>query len=762
MKHPNRVYLDTETCGLHGIPVLLQYAFNDGPVVLHEFFHETVRSTMSVIERFLECQVIGFNLAFDWFHLQKFYNICQRIKNKDEKPSIAEVAEVEMDARDGDCIKPASALDLMLHFRKTPLQITMNRGDICIRKVPRVLAKRLADLLTEKLSFDPILFAGRKKDAPIFKIKDIDDTPHLKNIVLKFQPSGALKNFATHLLGVKNTVFYDQIEIDKKLRPYEYGWAPYHKVVKENWKKKRYQWPKLIDQHIDHWRYRDDARDYAKNDVIYTRGMHEYTGWVDGGDNDSILSCLVASCRWKGYALDIPKLEKLILEYKSKMSAPMSPRLVKEWIHPHLNPIELVLMGKGTGKKPLTEIIEHFTRIDEPNHEAAIKARAVLDARRSQKKIEILEKLLIAGRFHPSIKVIGSLSGRMSGTDGLNALGIDRAAEVRECFPMALPGEKLSGGDMVSFEVVLAASVYKDPELDKQLMTCEACKDVIVNIVDGKPKCPQCGGKDTKSFHGMYGEGYYDMTYEQVMATKKEKNKDLNKYNPAKNAGFATIYGAQPAKLAETLNVPIEKAEDGYRRFWNRFTVAGRYRKKLEAEFSSLYQKDGKQILYKTPRDFAESQLGNKRYFTLENYIIRELYEIARNPPKAWTQSRQKIVRSRKGEQSVSGAVRSALYSAAFATQNANVRQATNHEIQSFGGEVNKRVQCAIWTIQPAGVHPWLVRPLNIHDELEVPHDPSVNERIKEKVNETVESFRPLVPLIAIDWQDLQTWADKS
>ncbi len=754
----NRVYLDTETCGLHGVAVLLQYAINDGPVILHDFFQKPVADSMAVIERICQHQVIGFNLAFDWFHLQKIYNMFELIQNKSLAPSIQEMADVEMRARDGNCIKPVSAFDIMLHFRKTPLQVTMSRGDICIRRVPRVLAQKLADYMTEKLLFDPILFAGRKKDAPIFKIKNIEDTPHLKNIVLKFNPSGALKNFATHILGIKNTVFYDQIEIDKKLRPGEYGYAPYHAVYKENWKKKKYQWPKLIQEHIDHWQYRQDAREYASKDVVYTRNLHEYTGWNAGGDNDSILACQVASARWKGYALDIPKLQSLILDYKSKMSAPMSPSKVKEWIHPVLDPMQLVIMGKGTGKKPLTAIIE--TLADE-NPEAVRRAKAVLDARRSKKKIEILEKLVTAGRFHPSIKVIGSLSGRMSGTDGLNALGIDRTPEVRGCFPLALPGEKLSGGDQKSFEVVLAASVYKDPELDKQLSTCEKCKDVIVNIVGGKLKCPVCGGNKTKSFHGMYGEAYYDMTYEEIMATKDLDDKDANKYNPAKNAGFATIYGAQPRKLADTLNVSIEKAEDGFRRFWNRFTVAGRYRKKLEADFTSLYQNDRKQILWKQPRDYVESLLGNKRYFTLENYIIKELYEIACHPPKAWTQLRAKITRSAKGEQSVSGAVRSALYSCAFATQNACVRQGTNHQIQAYGAEINKRVQCAIWTIQPAGVHPWLVRPLNIHDELQVPHDPSVTQIIEQKVNETVESFRDMVPLISVGWKELNSWADK-
>ena len=34
--HPPKLYLDTETCGLHSMMVLLQYAVEDGPITLHE------------------------------------------------------------------------------------------------------------------------------------------------------------------------------------------------------------------------------------------------------------------------------------------------------------------------------------------------------------------------------------------------------------------------------------------------------------------------------------------------------------------------------------------------------------------------------------------------------------------------------------------------------------------------------------------------------------------------------------------------------
>ena len=55
---------------------------------------------------------------------------------------------------------------------------------------------------------------------------------------------------------------------------------------------------------------------------------------------------------------------------------------------------------KGTGK------IKHL---------AAKRASLVLNARKAQNKNVLYNKLLDAGRLHPSASVIGSLSGRMSG-----------------------------------------------------------------------------------------------------------------------------------------------------------------------------------------------------------------------------------------------------------------------------------------------------------------------------------------------------------
>ncbi len=53
---------------------------------------------------------------------------------------------------------------------------------------------------------------------------------------------------------------------------------------------------------------------------------------------------------------------------------------------------------------------------------------------------------------------------------------------------------------------------------------------------------------------------------------------------------------------------------------------------------------------------------------------------------------------------------------------------------------------------------------MNIHDEIMCPtkDDPAVIDRVAEVVKEVVESIRPKVPLIKMEWaKKLNSWADK-
>src|SRR5690606_6621278 len=148
-----------------------------GPVILHEIWKTPICDTLDLIEDICSKEVCGFNLAYDWFHLNKIYTMFYDYPNLRAFPEdiIDELGVIEEKSRFKDiCIKPKAACDIMLHARKGPYQSLMDRDDIRIRKVPTAIAWILAEELEKRIQFDNIYFARAKdKYAPKWKVYDI-------------------------------------------------------------------------------------------------------------------------------------------------------------------------------------------------------------------------------------------------------------------------------------------------------------------------------------------------------------------------------------------------------------------------------------------------------------------------------------------------------------------------------------------------------------------------------------------------------------
>ena len=142
------IYLDTETCGFYGLPVLIQYAVGEGEIVLYEIWKRPVSETLELVEMFCENIVVMFNSAFDWFQLSKLHSIWSLLpRDWIPEDNVDEIANEEANGRDGMVIKPWSTLDLMLHSRKGEWQSLMARKEIRLKKIPIVLARALASRL---------------------------------------------------------------------------------------------------------------------------------------------------------------------------------------------------------------------------------------------------------------------------------------------------------------------------------------------------------------------------------------------------------------------------------------------------------------------------------------------------------------------------------------------------------------------------------------------------------------------------------------
>ena len=229
----SKVYIDSETCGLHSMMVLLQYAEEEGPIQLHEVWRRPIRETLRLIEWLTEHTIVGFNLSFDWFHIAKTYTVL-RLADPDWIPQehIDEIALLEAKGQDGPCVKPACALDLMLHSRKGPYQSLMAREDIRIKRVPTALAYALASELEGRVQLDNIYFArSADPNAPKWQVFDRKDRygdidTDFKDVVLKFNPAGGLKFLAEFAMGFKPKYHFKDVEPPAAWRPYELGYAP--------------------------------------------------------------------------------------------------------------------------------------------------------------------------------------------------------------------------------------------------------------------------------------------------------------------------------------------------------------------------------------------------------------------------------------------------------------------------------------------------------------------------------------------------------
>jgi hypothetical protein len=562
-------------------------------------------------------------------------------------------------------------------------------------------------------------------------------------------------------------LLYSDIALPRAAYPAELGYAPFALALKdsEEWP---LTWPFRINQHVDYWSYNRLAREYAHDDVADTRGLYDFFGRPDPDDDDSVLTCMVGAVRWRGFKIDIPALVDLrrkAVEKETKIRAKFnynSVAVVRKYLEEVLGDAEKSILsvdGKITTKGIILEEIAQWREsivctkcvgqgcsdcdeglVSGPNpHPAAERAAEIIKARKAKKEVEVYDKLLLAGRFHTDFTVIGTRSSRMAGAGGLNPQGIKKSNYVRSCFPLAFAGTVLCGGDFSGFEVCLADAAYNDPTLRTDLLS----------------------GKKIHALFGVYL--FPTKTYEEIVKSDGASNFYEDYYGRSKNGVFALLYGGEAYTLSNRVGIPEAVAEEAYRKWCSKYIVWGQERKRIFDLFCSMRQPGGigTKVEWNEPSEHIESLFGFRRYFTLENQIVKALYNLANEPPKEWLRMTIKVTR-RDREQTASGALRSALFAAAFAQQAANMRAAANHVIQSSGAQITKRVQRNIWDVQPGGINHWRVQPINIHDEILSPTHPDYISEVTKIVNETVETFRSKVPLIKMSWKtNLKTWADK-
>lgn len=746
-------FLDVETCGLHGVPVLLQYAFDDGDILCQDLWLEPIDKTIELLLKIASTNVIGFNLVFDWFHIYKFFTMLLQLITKypeltTEIPynCLPQLVGVEKGAGVIGCLRPPAACDVMLISKMGPYQSLMDRKNVVIRRVPSVLAERVQLYLERNVRIDDIYFSRQKKytEAPRWTCTPSKDKNGklqrgFDDITLRFKPSGALKVLARHALKIPEEEIIQRAEVLPLQRPeIDYGYRPYGG-----------DWPKYVKTHAMHWKHSSRAREYATDDVDYTRRLWYYFGSPEPGDVDSDLAIMVACVRWRGARVLTAEMRTLVSRLQADLgSIPQAPRQVLAWLGEVMDE-DLRKWVTNTKKTTLQKLAKVecdcvYTDVQEcPKcnntrlHPVATRATQVLEARTRKKEQELYEKLVDADGLYASYRIIGALSGRMAGADRLNVMGIKRTDEVRALFPLADPalGEILVGGDFDAFEVVLAIADSGDKRLEADV-------------------------KSGLKIHALFGQSMFPgTTYSDILMSAGTSD---DKYTLGKNGVFTMIYGGDFTTLINKYNVEEAAAKAAFDNFDRKYPDLAIWRREVQRALTILSQTSlGGRITRSDPVEFIGSMFGYRRYFTLEIQIIKALADLAENPPKDWLDLKIKVLRrADRGLQTVGNAVRSALYGAAFGVQSAAQRAGSNQRIQAAGARITKVVQHAIWKKhQPAGFSSWQVRPLNIHDEILVITKPELKESIAVTVQTSVESFRARVPLIKMEWHEMVSWS---
>lgn len=780
----NTYFIDTETCGLHGVPVLIQYAMDNGPVCIHHIWTEPIHHTLNLIQKFVDGRVVAHNLRFDWFHLQKIYNTLRLLQEHAYAPKyhdIQTIVEAEYNSRNGPCLKPMSAICTMLLAQKGEFQsMIMDAKPVRVRRIPVGMAERVKAMLNKNTKLPWILFANRQKPGWEICDRKNDETgeidPFWKDIQLKFAPSVGLKDLAKFLLNHEPSAKFDEIALPEEFMPRDkkLGFAPYAALLTSASKKWEYDgfpmWPALLEKHIEHWANDEAALAYAEDDIVMLRKLYHHFG-SPTEDQDGMLACQVASCRLRGFAINADGMKeecnksmKVVAGAKINVN---SPKQVMGYVAEALDPMEHFWLANGCDKKVMAKMRKEYV-LDEQEDCVCEGGRGedgktcvrcggvgtvgpgampvvgrldhIENVRKHKKRVELFDKLVLAGRAYADFRVIGAKSGRMSGTSGLNFQGIDSDAEVRSLFTFADPGWILSAGDYSSQEVAIAATTMND-------------EDLMVDMKTGK------------SLHCLFCCEVFDCTYEEALAWKSDEHPKHDLYKKAKSGVFLILYGGTFETLARNLDLELEVAESGFKNFIKKYPQVGKTRAMIADRFSSITQPGGRgtKIIYNEPAEkFIESIFGFRRYFDVEYTLQKTILDLAQDMPSEWKAFEVKVVRSKDYEQTIAGAIASALYGAAFSLQNKIIRAANNHLIQSAGRTLTMGIQAAVWDLQPQGIHPFQLALMSVHDELAVVSKPDMVNPIREAIEAKVAEQREVIPLTRIEWfSNNRSWVEK-
>lgn len=746
-----KLYLDTETVGLCGPLKTIQFAIDDGPVQIARIW-----SNQDYDKRFMEALwnllydpgtvFIGFNVGFDLFHLYRLrhelWGEWADSPRRVAKPFACQTLDLQVHA--------------MLKSPLAPFAFSRNRSRSIarVRRIPKqsmeIVGSRVMDTLKPLIPKHFGLHMG---------VHRVDGSRDLVTLSFTVEGSltlkGLMKEYGIPTIPIEDVWPLPQRESEKP-------WLPYPDPVVHGPVEAQCE-EVMRNPASGFWKY-------AELDIHYLRVLEAKLGFPQP-DHHSECAHAVAYTRYHGFPVDRPVLDRSITHYTEVVET-----LKRKLAHIDLNsPVQRLAALRALDPLVGASNKRVLKALAESERPCAGLARDIMEFGPAQQRLNQLLKVAECrtGRAHPDLRVMGTATGRMAGTSGLNWQGIgpadlvasnptfedeevddadeadtadaepgtpesDIAAE-REDTPMETVGLRAAlltpcVGDFASFEVTIAAAVYGDVQLQADL---DAGVDLHSMVsVSAHPDA-------------LKRKIGYD---EFVKLYKAHDPWAVGIRKRMKGIVFGVFYFCSPQKVAETLNVSVKEGEKVLEGMYGRYPGIGKYRADTERAFITAdTERWAGESVGRMERERTDL-VGFRRAWHFEALVADSLWRLGGRGIKTGLPG--SVIRQReKGNQTVDNAVRSALLGSAIAIQAAVCRQAGNMPIQATGANLCKMLMAQCWKELRVPI-------LVVHDEC-VYGEGTDLDKLAGIIKEFEEKYRKVVPSLRFDWHPTKNWAEK-
>jgi len=713
------LWLDTETVGLNGPLMRIQYAIDDGPI---KFIDYPEWAGCGELLKSLANQnvlLVAYNASFDVYHLYRWMHECAHTLPLDSeerpvKPFACRVLDLQI-----PCL-------LNGPFKNFAFSKGKARSVARVRRIPR----KAAEIVRSKVlaSIQPHVPNEFKIVTGEHEVKGKPD-----QVTLSFSVEGraTLKAHARYY-GAPTISLPDVWPLmDREL---EKPWLPYYDpAVYEDTKQKCLQI--LADPN-------SAFHTYCRLDLHFLRlvaaelmtklGLTDITQLVD---HHSDCVHAVAYTRYHGFKVDREVLERTRTYYENRVRqaeealAGVDLKSSKQ----RLEKLRTVDPLVGSSKRAVLEVL---AKSDRPS---AKIAGAMLDFGKYRQRLLQVEKVLecATGRAHPDLRVMGTATGRMSGTSGINWQGIAQAEKDEQGRLVGLRAAMIAEavGDWSQFEVILGAKVFEDQAMYEDLD--KGIDAHCMNLVLMHPRSKK--------------EGW---TYEYVRAKVKAHDKEfVNLRKNIKPASFGLQYFCSAPKVAEVLGVSLEEGERALAGFYSRYSGFAAYRARVEKEVMTADTENWTPESVSRMNAKVVDLTGYEMSWEFEKVVADSLWRLGGDGLKTGLSGT--VVRTaEKGPQTIDNAIRSALLGSAIAIQAAVARQKGNARVQASGANIHKKLQAMVW-------NEFRIPTLGIHDEAVIPELIVSYEQVQKLVSKFTEEWAKVVPRLKFDMNQTERWSDK-